>query len=371
MAASLFWVSAVSVALNSLVATGAELPVGFVYLSEVAPTIRQDIRYAGSHNFIGRPVDGYQANECVLTEKAADALKRLQTDLARKNLSLLVWDCYRPTRAVRDFINWRRSQRPALMKDEFFPRTDKNKLFALGYLSSHSAHSRGSTVDVGLVPSAVHRAPSFDVAMPLVPCTAPKGVRFDDGTIDFGTGYDCLDPLASTDNPGVSREARLNRFLLQRVMQQHGFISNSREWWHFRFVNDSPTAQSFDFPIVARRRRNGPPGQAPCTLPTRFLDESPTAVARRYSVTPGRRPSGEASKTEPILGSNHAPPVAPSTWGGLVPRRIGRDRCPVGSQRQKAFRAPVRGPAADHGGLVSGGANDRSEIVCRRRLGIE
>jgi D-alanyl-D-alanine dipeptidase len=252
MAASLFWAVAVSVALSSFVAIGAELPAGFVYLSEVAPTIRQDIRYAGSHNFTGRPVDGYEANECILNQRTADALKRVQIELAGKNLSLIVWDCYRPARAVRDFINWSRSQRRPSMKDEFFPKTNKNQLFALGYLSSHSAHSRGSAVDIGLVPSAVRTPPSFDAAMPLTPCTAPKGIRFDDGTIDFGTGYDCLDPLASTNNPDVNREAQSNRNLLQRVMQQHGFRSYPREWWHFKFSNDSLGGQSFDFPIVGR-----------------------------------------------------------------------------------------------------------------------
>jgi D-alanyl-D-alanine dipeptidase len=252
MAARLFGAVAVSIAVNSFVATGAEFPAGFVYLSEVAPTIRQDIRYAGSHNFTGRPADGYQANECILTRRAAEALQHVQMELAGKDLSLIVWDCYRPMRAVRDFINWSRSQQRPLMKAEFFPRTNKRQLFARGYLSSHSAHSRGSTVDLGLVPTAVRAPTTFDAAMPLVPCTAPKGVRFDDGTIDLGTGYDCLDPLASTNNPDVSKEARLNRILLQRIMHQQGFRSYSKEWWHFKFSDDPFSGRSFDFPIVAR-----------------------------------------------------------------------------------------------------------------------
>jgi zinc D-Ala-D-Ala dipeptidase len=249
---SLFWIITLYLTLISFVAKGAELPIGFVYISEVVPTIRQDIRYAGSHNFTGRPVDGYEANECILTERAADALKRVQIELAGKHLSLIVWDCYRPTRAVRDFINWSRSRHRSLMKDEFFPNTNKNQLFERGYLSSHSAHARGSTVDLGLVPSALRTPPTFDAAMPLLPCTAPKGVRFDDGTIDFGTGYDCLDPLASTNNPNVSREAHFHRILLKRVMQQYGFKSYLREWWHFTFSDEPFPGQSFDFPIVAR-----------------------------------------------------------------------------------------------------------------------
>ena len=248
----LFRAIAVSMAVTSSVAIGAELPAGFVYLSEAAPMVRQDIRYAGSHNFTGRPVDGYQANECILTVRAADALQHVQTELAGKNLSLIVWDCYRPLRAVRDFINWSRSQQRPLMKAEFFPRMNKNEFFARGYLSSHSAHSRGSTVDLGIVPSAVRAPPTFDAAIPLVPCTAPKGVRFDDGTIDFGTGYDCLDALARTNNPDVSKQAQLNRLLLQHVMRQHNFKPYSREWWHFKLSDDPFPGRSFDFPIVAR-----------------------------------------------------------------------------------------------------------------------
>jgi zinc D-Ala-D-Ala dipeptidase len=248
----LFRAIAVCMAVNSSVAISAELPAGFVYLSEAAPTVRQDIRSAGSHNFTGRPVDGYQANECILTVRAADALQHVQTELAGKNLSLIVWDCYRPLRAVRDFMNWSRSQQRPLMKAEFFPRTNKNEFFARGYLSSHSAHARGSTVDLGIVPSAVRAAPTFDPAIPPVPCTAPKGVRFDDGTIDFGTGYDCLDALARTNNPDVTKEVHLNRILLRQVMQQHGFRPYSGEWWHFKLSDDPFPARSFDFPIVAR-----------------------------------------------------------------------------------------------------------------------
>ncbi len=74
----------------------ADLPQGFVYLRDVAPTIRQDMRYYGSHNFTGRPIPGYLAPECILTAPAARALAAVQADLAASNLSLVVYDCYRP-----------------------------------------------------------------------------------------------------------------------------------------------------------------------------------------------------------------------------------------------------------------------------------
>src|ERR1700722_16363318 len=111
------------------------LPKGFVYLRDTDPTIVQDIRYAGSHNFVGRPIKGYLAAACILSDRAASALKTVQGMLAEKQLSLIVWDCYRPKRAVDDFLLWSRDPTHAEMKAEFYPRTDKRKLFALGYLA--------------------------------------------------------------------------------------------------------------------------------------------------------------------------------------------------------------------------------------------
>jgi zinc D-Ala-D-Ala dipeptidase len=144
------------------------LPKGFVYLRDTDPTIVEDIRYAGSHNFVGRPIEGYLAAECILSERAASALKTVQRMLAEKNLSLIVWDCYRPQRAVDDFWGWSKDPTHSEMKAEFYPRTDKQKLFALGYLARRSAHSRGSTVDLGIVPS------SFAVSPPPHPVPAVK-----------------------------------------------------------------------------------------------------------------------------------------------------------------------------------------------------
>ena len=103
------------------------LPKGFVYLRDIDPTIVQDIRYAGSHNFVGRPIKGYLAAECILSAPAANALALVQKKLAEKKLSLIVWDCYRPKRAVADFFAWSRDPARSEMKAEFYPRTDKAK----------------------------------------------------------------------------------------------------------------------------------------------------------------------------------------------------------------------------------------------------
>jgi len=229
---------------------GPVLPRGFVYLRDVDPTIVQDMRYAGSHNFVGRPISGYLAAECILSAPAAAALAKAQQALAAEKLSLIVWDCYRPIRAVQDFLRWSRQAAQTGMKAEFYPRADKQNLFALGYLAPRSAHSRGSTVDLGLVPRGATPAPPPDPAQPPKPCTAAKGERYDDGTIDLGTGYDCLDTLAGTASAAVGRTALDNRRKLKSVMTAAGFRSYFREWWHFELIGE-PFHRGFDFEVAA------------------------------------------------------------------------------------------------------------------------
>jgi zinc D-Ala-D-Ala dipeptidase len=238
---------------------GTALPKGFVYLRDADPTIVQDIRYAGFHNFVGRPIRGYLAAECILSDRAATALKTVQGMLAEKKLSLIVWDCYRPRRAVDDFLQWSKDPAHAEMKAEFYPRTDKQKLFALGYLATRSAHSRGSTVDLGIVPSTFSLPPR-NPPPALKACTLPKGERFEDGTIDLGTGYDCLDVMGNTSNASVGEAALRNRQLLKSTMAKAGFRPYAREWWHFELVNE-PFGQGFDFEVSAAPSSNELPAR--------------------------------------------------------------------------------------------------------------
>jgi D-alanyl-D-alanine dipeptidase len=238
---------------------GSALPRGFVYLRDIDPTIVQDIRYAGSHNFVGRPIRGYLAAECILSVSAANALETVQRMLTEKKLSLIVWDCYRPKRAVEDFFQWSKDPTHSEMKAEFYPRTDKEKLFALGYLAKQSAHSRGSAVDLGIVSTASSLAPSPNPSQPLKACTAPKGERFEDGTIDLGTGYDCLDVLANTSNAHVGEIALHNRQTLKSYMERAGFRSYAKEWWHFKLINEPFNRDRFDFEVSTSSSSNERP----------------------------------------------------------------------------------------------------------------
>jgi len=234
-------------------AAQAALPDGFVYLSDIDPGIIQDIRYYGSHNFVGRRIDGYNAPECILTKQAALALSKVQAALRADNLCLIVWDCYRPARAVADFLRWSKNPSEKGLKAEFFPNTDKASLFASGYIAARSAHSRGSAVDLGLAPKDASPA-AFDPAASLAPCTAPKNKRFQDGALDMGTGYDCLDSSANIGNAKLHHEAEKNRTRLSKAMMAAGFKPYEKEWWHFELRNEPFRGRSFDFPVEAKAR---------------------------------------------------------------------------------------------------------------------
>ncbi len=223
---------------------------GFVVLSDVDPRIRTDIRYATAHNFVGRPVDGYQEALCLLTAPAAEALRRVQDAALAAGRSLKVYDCYRPQRAVDDFVNWSRQPDEQATKAEFYPLVAKSELFRLGYVGAPSAHSRGSTVDLTLVDVPTPAQPGYVPGQPLVSCTAPRDKRFPDNSVDMGTGFDCFDPLAHTDSSRVGGTARENRRLLRQLMTDGGFVGYDREWWHFRYRDEPWPDTYFDLPVA-------------------------------------------------------------------------------------------------------------------------
>jgi len=230
-------------------ALAAPLPPGFVYLEEVAPSIVQEMRYGGPHNFTGQKVPGYELPRCVLTGQTAQALAQAQHELQVFGLGLKVYDCYRPQRAVDFFGRWAEDGADRSMAQEFYPTLDKRRLFALGYIAHRSGHSRGSTVDLTLIANPPGSQEVYGAGAPLRPCTLPYGKRFGDNSLDFGTGYDCFDPRSHTENPDVGAEARRNRLLLRQVMRRYGLINYPKEWWHYTYYNEPFKTRSFDFVI--------------------------------------------------------------------------------------------------------------------------
>jgi D-alanyl-D-alanine dipeptidase len=201
------------------------LPEGFVELQVVHPDIRVDMRYLGSNNFMGRPADGYLANRAILTEKAAAALETVQDKMMAQGLGLVVYDAYRPERAVLDFVHWGEDLQDQKMKPDFYPDIPKEDILAKGFLARRSSHSRGSTVDLTLI--------DLVTGNPL----------------DMGTPFDWFGPEADPDYPDLTAEQLANRKLLGSAMDEAGFAISTIEWWHFRLRDEPFPKTYFDFPV--------------------------------------------------------------------------------------------------------------------------
>ena len=205
-------------------ALAQERPPAFVDAASIVPGLTADIRYAGSHNFTSRPIDGYEAPRCLLTREAADALAGVARDLSSRGLHVKVFDCYRPTRAVANFVRWARDIGDTAAKAEFYPNVDKRTLFRDGYIASHSGHSRGSTIDMTLA-------------------------RDDGHELDMGTPFDFFSPKSWTADSSITAEQHDNRMLLAAAMRRHGFRGYDKEWWHFTLRGEPFPEMFFDFPV--------------------------------------------------------------------------------------------------------------------------
>ena len=189
------------------------------------PNLRSDLRYYGSNNFIGKPVEGYNAPKCILTKEAAYALKEVQEELERIGFGLLVYDAYRPQQATEHFVRWAKDPSDTVMKLQYYPNIDKKDLFAKGYVSVKSGHSRGSTVDLTIVSLKTKHI------------------------LNMGSEYDLFDELSNVDNNSITQNQHSLRMLLKRRMEKHGFKSYDKEWWHFTLENEPYPDTYFDFPV--------------------------------------------------------------------------------------------------------------------------
>jgi zinc D-Ala-D-Ala dipeptidase len=222
-----------------------DLPDNFVYLRDIAPTIVQDMRYATAKNFTGAPVPGYNAAECILRREAAEALSRAQARAQAQGLSLKVYDCYRPIRAVKAFVAWAGAPEDGKTK-QLYPNLKKSQLLN-GYIAAHSGHSTGLAVDVTLVKTPAAEAKTTGSGTG--DCTAPASSREPDNSVDMGTAFDCFDPKAKTESRMASSEQRRGRLLLKSILAPEGFSNYAIEWWHYTYGGGKGAAPAQDFPI--------------------------------------------------------------------------------------------------------------------------
>jgi D-alanyl-D-alanine dipeptidase len=220
---------------TQVVAAPPSLPDGFVYLDTLAPKVRQEMHYAGSDNFVGRPLAGYLAARCILTQQAATRLARIENELSAKGLGLRIFDCYRPQRAVNDLLQWSKDPSDQINKTRYYPQVPKDQLFARGYIIEKSGHTRGSTVDL----TVEVRTPGAAVPGKIKP----------NGELDMGTAFDWFGEASHTDNPNQPVDVRANRRWFTDLMARHGFRNLPEEWWHYTLVDEPFPDTYFDFPV--------------------------------------------------------------------------------------------------------------------------
>ena len=248
----------------------------FTFLKNSCPEILQSCRYYGKDNFLGKNVCGYDSDQIICTYQAAMALKKASDILREQGYGLVVYDAYRPQRAVDAFIQWSEDlAEDPVQKDMYYPRIDKKDLFSLGYLAKKSGHSRGSTVDLTIIPieddlHPVHliyrefkNASSLDGLLRRMR-SGPEVSFFDsdifdsfndsiylpyldDGTCDMGTSFDLLDEASWHSCPFITPPQKEKRMLLRQAMEECGFKSYEKEWWHYTLTNEPFPDTYFDF----------------------------------------------------------------------------------------------------------------------------
>lgn len=197
----------------------------FVSVGEYIPDVLLDVRYYSTYNFVGARIDGYESPIVLLTRQATDALRLVNADMLSQGYRLMLYDGYRPQRAVDHFARWAEDLSADAMKPVFYPDVDKTDLFEQGFIARRSGHSRGSTIDLTLLDAATGQL------------------------VDMGGPFDFFGELSHPDYAGVTPAQQANRMRLREAMLKHGFKPLSTEWWHFTLKNEPWPDTYFDFPV--------------------------------------------------------------------------------------------------------------------------
>jgi zinc D-Ala-D-Ala dipeptidase len=198
----------------------------FAFADELVSGIYWDAKYATWDNFTGKPVDGYLANRIVGTTVLCVALERAREKAESSGFGLLLWDGYRPQRAVDCFLRWSRMPEDGRTKLRHYPNINRAEMFERGYVAAKSGHSRGSTVDLTLYHLATGEL-------------APMGGH-----------HDLMDSISHHGATGITRAEARNRQTLCSIMEACGFSSYDREWWHYTLKDEPYPDTYFDFPIT-------------------------------------------------------------------------------------------------------------------------
>jgi zinc D-Ala-D-Ala dipeptidase len=199
----------------------------FVFVDQLVPEIRWDAKYATWDNFTGQPVDGYVANRIVGTRELCAALERARVEAEALGFGLLLWDGYRPQRAVDHFLSWSKLPEDGRTKLRHYPNIERAEMFERGYVAARSGHSRGSTVDLTL----------FHLA--------------DRELAPMGGDHDLMDSLSHHGAEGITEVEAANRRALCSIMEASGFLAYDYEWWHYTLKDEPYPDTYFDFPVTS------------------------------------------------------------------------------------------------------------------------
>lgn len=194
-----------------------ELPDEFVYLNDVCGGILEELRYATADNFTGKPLDGYFGSRVIVKRKIADALAGVQKKLEKRGLTLLVYDGYRPARAVKCAVDFLKNLNDDKMKKIYYPNITKTQIIKLGFIADPSPHSYGNSVD-------------------LTVADAKTGEP-----LDMGGHFDLFDMTSVYNSAAITKTQLMNRKLLRDAMTAEGFVPLDLEWWHFDYDTGNKT----------------------------------------------------------------------------------------------------------------------------------
>jgi CubicO group peptidase (beta-lactamase class C family)/D-alanyl-D-alanine dipeptidase len=164
-----------------------------VDLAGLDSTIRLDIRYASTNNFLGSVF--YPSARAFLQRPAALALLRAHHRLRALGLGLLIHDGYRPWYVTKTF----------------WDATPPGQRWMVANPARGSRHNRGCAVDLTIY--------DLRTGQPL----------------DMGGTYDEATERSFPDYPVATDLERWRRELLRQVMEDEGFTRNVDEWWHFDY----------------------------------------------------------------------------------------------------------------------------------------
>ena len=182
-----------------------------------------DIRYYSSNNFTGNKINGYKAPVAYMTKEALNALSVAADDLRKQGYRLLIWDSYRPQKAVDNFVEW--INNPNDIGDKsFYPDLKKSDLLEGQYIMEKSGHTRGSTVDLTLI-------------------------KKDGSFVDMGGTFDLFSEISHPDYKKLTKKQKKNRKILYDAMTKAGFQGIDSEWWHFTLKNEPYPDTYFNFDV--------------------------------------------------------------------------------------------------------------------------